>query len=123
MWILTNNAFVSIVEHRDDPDMLVVRGRHAGDVARFLGVLKALEQVTPDADYRFRIVAKRDAVEKALVRAVRDVTYPNFKNSIRESWRHTIANRIWAIFFDHQSRTYPRRHDPSLFDDEGAARG
>lgn len=98
MWIITTGAFVSIVEHRDDPGMLIVRGRFAGDAARFLGVQLAREKETPDADYRFRIVTKREAVEKAVVRAVRGVQYPNFKDSIREAWRKALAMRIWSIF-------------------------
>lgn len=98
MWIVLSNAFVSIVEHRDDADMLIVRGRFKGDVARFLGVPPARETETPDADYRFRIVAKREAVERAVVRAVRGVRYPNFKDSIREVWRKALALKVWSIF-------------------------
>ena len=98
MWIITTGAFVSIVELRDDPGILIVRGRFAGDAARFLGVPLAREKETPDADYRFRIVAKRESVEKAVVRAVRGVRYPNFKDSIREAWRKALAMRVWSIF-------------------------
>jgi hypothetical protein len=98
MWILTSNAFVSIVEHLDDPGALIVRGRFAGDAARFLGVPLAREKETPDADYRFRIVAKRESVERSVVRAVRGVRYPNFKDSILEAWRKALALRVWSIF-------------------------
>lgn len=98
MWLITSDAFVSIVAHRDKPDTLIVRGRFKGDAARFLGVPAAREQETPDADYRFRIVAKREVVERAVVRAVRRVTYPNFKDSIREAWRKALALKVWSIF-------------------------
>lgn len=108
MWIVTSGGFVSIVEHRDDAGQLIVRGRFAGDAARFLGVPLATEKETPDADYRFRIVAKREAVEKAVVRAVRGVRYPNFKDSIREAWRRSIAMRVWSIFHDEQQRRIDR---------------
>lgn len=102
MWIITSNSFVSIVEHLDDPGLLIVRGRFSGDVARFLGVPLAREAETPEADYRFRIVAKREAVERAMVRAVRRVKYPNFKDSIVEAWRKALAMRVWSIF--HQAQ-------------------
>lgn len=97
MWIFTRGGFVSIVEHRDDPHTLIVRGRFAGDAARFLGVPVARELETPDADYRFRVMAKREAVEKAVVRAVKGVRYPNFKDSIREAWRKALALKVWSI--------------------------
>jgi len=108
MWIVTSGGFVSIVEHRDDAGQLIVRGRFAGDAARFLGVPQAREEETPDADYRFRIVAKREAVEKAVVRAVRGVRYPNFKDSIREAWRKALALQVWSIFHAAQQERIAR---------------
>lgn len=108
MWLITSNSFVSIVEHLDDPDLLIVRGRFKGDAARFLGVPAAREQETPDADYRFRIATKREVVERAVVRAVRRVTYPNFKDSIREAWRKALAMRVWSIFHAAQQQRASR---------------
>lgn len=102
MWIVLNNSFVSIVEHRDDPDVLIVRGRFRGDAARFLGAPLTREKETPTADYRFRIAAKRETVERAVLRAVRGVRYPNFKDSIRDAWRKSVAMRVWSIFFEAQ---------------------
>lgn len=99
MWLVLNNSFVSIVEHRDDPNLLIVRARFAGDAARFLGAPLSREKETPAADYRFRITAKRESVEKAVLRAVRGVKYPNFKDSIAETWRKGLAMRVWSIFY------------------------
>lgn len=107
MWIILNNSFVSIVEHRDDPELLIVRARFKGDAARFLGAPASREKETPAADYRFRIVAKRESVERAVLRAVRGVSYPNFKDSIAEAWRKSLAMRIWSIFFEAQKARHP----------------
>lgn len=102
MWIITNTAFVSIVEHRDDPGMLIVRGRFKGDVERFLNPLpngmRVVEEVTPAADYRFRAVVPRDHVAHAMLRSVSKITYPNFKDSIKATWRKALAMRVWSIF-------------------------
>lgn len=108
MWIFTSDSFVSIVEHRADAGKLIVRGRFAGDAARFLGVSQRLEHETPDADYRFRIVAKRATVEAALVRQVRRVRYDNFKNSMRDAWRKSIAMHVWSILFGEQEKRHPK---------------
>ena len=102
MWIITNNAFVSIVEHRDDAGMLIVRGRFKGDVARFLNPLPSgigvIEECTPGADYRFRATVPRDAVLHAMMRAGDRIRYPNFKDSIRAGWRKALAMRVWSMF-------------------------
>lgn len=97
MWIFTSNAFVSIVEHRDDPAKLIIRGRFKGDVDRFLGA--PIEIETPDADYRFRATAKRADVEAAIQRAAQAINYDNFKGSMptRPDWRHRVAMRVWQV--------------------------
>ena len=102
MWIITNTAFVSIVEHRDDASKLIVRGRFKGDVERFLNPLtsgmRVIEEVTPTADYRFRAVVQREEVAHAMLRSVQRITYPNFKDSIKAAFRKSIAMRVWSIF-------------------------
>lgn len=114
MWIITSGAFVSIVEHRDDPGMLIVRGRFKGDVQRFLnplpGGMRIVEEITPQADYRFRAVVPREAVLHALLRAGRAINYPNFKDSIKATWRKALAMRVWSIFErEQQERASPAR--------------
>lgn len=98
MWIITSDAFVSIVEHRENPDLLIVRGRFSGDVARFLGVKQSNERETPEADYRFRIITRREVVAQAMQRQLGRVRYPNFKDSIAAAWRKALAMRVWSIF-------------------------
>lgn len=102
MWVFTNNSFVSIVQHRDKPDTLLVRGRVSGDVSRFLGVPKKNEIELDIADYRFRIIATREEVGQALARNLAAVNYPNFKDSIGAKWRKEAAMRIWSIMFNVQ---------------------
>lgn len=98
MWIITSDAFVSIVEHRDDPGSLIVRGRFAGDVKRFMGRKELQEIETPHADYRFRAIVSRVDVAAALGRAAAGITYPNFKDSIVAKWRKALALRVWSLF-------------------------
>ena len=57
MWIVLNNSFVSVVQHREDPALVLVRGRFRGDVDRFLNAKREIE--TPGADYRFRATVTR----------------------------------------------------------------
>lgn len=109
MWIFTSNAFVSIVEHRDDPAKLIVRGRFKGDVDHFLGA--PIEIETPEADYRFRATAQRADVEAAIQRAAKAINYDNFKGSMprRPDWRHRVAMRVWQVMATAQQEMRGKR--------------
>ena len=101
MWVITSTAFVSIVQHREQPGLLIVRGRFKGDVERFLAVpghLRPIEEVTPNADYRYRCVVPRELVAAAMQREVQRIAYPNFKDSIVAKWRKALALRVWSLF-------------------------
>lgn len=102
MWVFTNNAFVSIVQHRTKPDIFIVRGRVSGDVSRFLGLPKKNEIELDVADYRYRIEAEQIDVCRALGRSLAGVTYPNFKDSIVAKWRKEAAMKIWSIMWNVQ---------------------
>lgn len=101
MWLFLNNAMVSIVEHREHPELLVVRGRIRGDVDRFLG--RKCEAVTPAADYRFRAVVDRAEVQRALDRALDRITYPNFKASCVNP-RHDEYVAVWSVMHRWQEK-------------------
>jgi hypothetical protein len=48
MWIFANNAFVSIVEFRDEPDMLLIRARLPGDIQAMFPDAEVLEYTETD---------------------------------------------------------------------------
>ena len=107
MWLVLNDSFVSVVEHYSDPKMLVVRGRFPGDVARFLGLEERWEEITPERDYRYRMVVSRADVAAAMSLAAKRINYPNFKGSIREGWRASLAGRVWSLFYQAQQDRHP----------------
>lgn len=108
MWIFKNDAFVSIVEDRDMPDQLWARARVRGDLERFFGrdgdVLDVIQ--TDDADYRFRCAVDREMVKRALVEAVDQLDYVNFKSSIATGKagddRHHAYLRVWTAMSQYQ---------------------
>jgi hypothetical protein len=94
MWIFLNNAFLSAVAHRTQPDDLLVRGRVAGDIGRvFPGVI---ETETPSADYRYRATIPRKTVAAALAEQAASIDYDNFKNSVTEDDRHDAYFETWG---------------------------
>ncbi len=80
MWIFQNDSFLSVVEHRDQPGMLLVRSRVEGDIQKVFPAVEVFQ--IGDADYRYRAIVSRDDLKAALAAAVDGIDYPNFKNSI-----------------------------------------
>ncbi len=94
MWIFLNDAFLSVVAHRHQPNALLVRARVAGDLERvFPGVDVAM---TPSADYRYRATVSREEVARVLAEQVAGIGYDNFKNSVTQHDRHDAYFRCWS---------------------------
>lgn len=107
MWIMTNNAFVSIVvkeagRNRDD-DLMAVRARAPQHLQNFIGKsVKVLQDA--GTDYRYRTHIRRRDLHKHVSRALRNVDYGNFKNSVKDDGYHSALNRVWGAMFDFQEK-------------------
>lgn len=113
MWLMTTQGFYSVVEKKDNPDMLVVRARVRDD-------LKALERQLPGqikiyegigTDYPFRIFIDRAHWEKAVREITEDISYTNFKNAVKERQGRKRANlyeRLWGILWGLTPHRHPR---------------
>lgn len=94
MWLMLNDAFLSIVSKDCPRSSLLVRARRKGDI----------EKIFPDAtvkrstttDYLFRAVVPRDQVEQAIVGEVRRINYGNFKDSVTDKPLHDAYLRCWT---------------------------
>lgn len=116
MWIFLNDAFVSIVAHRDERGMLCCRARLKGDLQRaFRGHLKGRRVLhTPSADYAYRVTLPQRAVSGAIASHVASIDYENFKGSVREADRQALYMRVWLVTKAEQDRREARL-DRSLF--------
>lgn len=111
MWLMTPIGFFSIVEKPDD------RGRGTLTIrARVKSDLEALGQrYLPDmgetveyqgTDYRFRSVAPRTSVAKALSQLTLDVDYDNFKDEVKRvqgDERARAYGEVWRALYPLQS--------------------
>jgi hypothetical protein len=100
MWIFLSNAFLSVVQHRDDAAMLLVRARLKGDIERALPGVESQE--TPAADYRFRASIPRAKFAARMAELVEDIDYPNFKASVPDRPRHDAYMRVWEVMLREQ---------------------
>ena len=64
MWIMLNNAFLSIVENRNNKDELLVRARIEGDIERVFPEANSFQD--EQADYKYRAFVLRKEVEKVI---------------------------------------------------------
>jgi len=126
MWIATTQGFVSIVQDREYPGVLLVRARVPEDIsANFPG---AEVFVAPGADYRYRARLPRKDVAEALAAAVTKVDYTShFKDVALErspanEARHAAYYGTWSAMARMQDyapySTVLRPEEPHWWEDE-----
>lgn len=80
MWIASKSGFVSVVQHFEKKDMLLVRARVRKDLQSLFDNKRIFE--LEEADYRFRVEVSKQEFAEIMVNQIKDIDYPNFKNSI-----------------------------------------
>lgn len=111
MWVFLSDAMLSVVEDRNDPDLMLVRARLEGDIERVFPT--ALVRKTPNADYLFRASIARTKVVEAMVAAIRSIDYDNFKNSVPpgDAARKYHYSGVWAEMADAQISSADNKGD------------
>lgn len=94
MWVFLNNAFLSIVEHYDNPNILLVRARFQEDINRAFPEAEVVSNA--GTDYKYRASIPRDEVAEALRVQVLGINYTNFKASVLEKERGNTYMKVWS---------------------------
>lgn len=106
MWLFTPFGFFSVVAHRHEPEMLLVRSRARADLGSLLAELEGDDahvpiQRTPDADYPYRVTLRRETVVELMTRFVMTgLDYPNFKNAVADRQGYERASTyhdVWEV--------------------------
>ena len=95
MWIMLNNAFLSVVDKAPKPDQMVVRARVEGHIEAVFPNAEVIRDAS--GDYLFRAFIDREEVAEAMYQAVMNIDYPNFKNSIKDNRYHDACSRVWGV--------------------------
>ena len=95
MWVMLNDSFLSIVHKDCAPDELLVRARRKGDIERLFPRSKVT--VSEESDYRFRAVVNIANVQSAIALELTRITYPNFKDSVKDKTLHDAYLNVWAV--------------------------
>lgn len=104
MWIMSRIGYFSVVAHRDDPSLVLVRARKVDHLQRLsaenpTGPFEIVE--TPSADYPVRTTISKDRFESIAAWMARSVDYDNFKNSVHADPAcsddyHDFLGRVWC---------------------------
>jgi len=94
MWIMLNGGFLSIVDNSNTKGELLVRARRRGDIEKVFPDAKVTSAV--GRDYLFRASIKRELVADALHKQVMGITYPNFKDSVKDDKLHDAYSDVWG---------------------------
>ena len=100
MWICMDDCFVSAVQDRDDPNGLVVRARKQEHLTPLLPS-KAIA-ITPEADYAARVFTKAEFAA-VVTKRITAISYPNFKNSVRDHRLHQLYSEFWTLHRRYQN--------------------
>lgn len=95
MWIMLNNAFLSVVDKAPKPDQLVVRARVEGHIEAVFPNAEVIRDAS--GDYLFRAFIDREEVAEAMYQAAMSIDYSNFKNSIKDDRYHDACSRVWGV--------------------------
>ena len=94
MWIQFNNAFLSIVENRDNKLELLVRARIKGDIEKIFPEAEVFKD--DSADYKYRLFISKATIATRMMLKMTEINYDNFKNSVKEIERKTAYSNVWV---------------------------
>jgi hypothetical protein len=95
VWIFAKDGFLSIVQHSQQPRLLVVRGRVKGDIERLMSCNGVFEDTTGQHDYRFRAYLDRDRVADKIAEHVCAIRYGDFKSTVKDKRRAKHYFAVW----------------------------
>lgn len=103
MWIILNDAVLSLVENQKRTSTLLVRSRLPEDINRVFP--DAVVWETTDSDYRYRTVVPKKLAGELLASKIEEINYSNFKDSVGEDDRHDVYTRVWSELSELQPLT------------------
>lgn len=100
----------SVVEHRDDPDLVLVRSRDLESLEYFTSKLARKPEILINAgtDYKYRLVTKKATWAKFVENEALAIDYNNFKNAAVPGAhpRSGFYHDVWGAGSDYQYRRH-----------------
>lgn len=101
MWVFTNKGFISVVQHREEKNVFIIRARAKKHLSDLFSKLKI--ETLPYADYRYRVYITKNKFKEFMDSYLDNLKYDNFKNSIEDSDYHDLCLGVWSKALDYQN--------------------
>lgn len=97
MWLFSETGFVSAVQHRDDPDMFIVRGRDRKSLEPLAKFAKVKVIENEGTDYPFRVFVPRKKFAAWVAKQIENLDYTNYKGRMYSSRPEfgTALHNVW----------------------------
>ena len=115
MWIYTRQGMISIVQHRDNQDVFLVRSRERSTLEDLFRGFAIIELEA--ADYPFRVFVNRDELP-IIYGMIAGINFPNFKNSVKDPERHDVYFDVYNASLGLERRPEVTIEDDKLGDGE-----
>lgn len=100
MWLITNRGFYSAVEHRDDPNAVLVRARSEEDINNLASMLPGSKPWKDDtADYLWRLSCSKEEWAGVVAEFALNTNYDNFKSSVDDPLRQQVYMEVWSALY------------------------
>jgi hypothetical protein len=120
MWIFTETGFVSAVQHRDNPEYLMVRARDRQSLESLATMISVEIKQTPVADYPYRLVAAKEDFKSWMNDNIDFLGYSNFKNQVAitrgKEYAYALGS-VWSTMHeveDEEARKRLSEYESSL---------
>jgi hypothetical protein len=101
MWLCFNNAFVSAVADRNDPNRLVARARRREHLVNLFGGDVDIIEST-NSDYKYRVFVGRRVLADLAHKTLMSLSYDNFKDSVEDDDLHDLYADFWELHHEIQ---------------------
>lgn len=103
MWIFTETGFVSAVQHRDNPDYLVVRARDRQSLQVLADTCELEINSSLGSDYPYRVFISKGDFTSWMNDNIDFLEYDNFKNRVATTrgleYAHALGS-VWSTMHD-----------------------
>jgi hypothetical protein len=104
MWFCFNDAFVSVVEMKNKPGLLMVRARAHEHLTNLFGTEEyGAVHTTPEHDYRYRVYCTKEEWAAIVSKRIAEINYTNFKDSVKDDKLHTLYEDFWFLHMIYQN--------------------
>ncbi len=101
MWVFLKGGFFSVVQHRDKPGTLLVRGRNPDHFDSVFPGVNIIQMAT--ADYPWRAEISHGEYSKIITEQIYEIDYTNFKSSVDsdEPALFDAMMDVWGIMYQY----------------------